>query len=110
MAPIRLAELLGRLSLPFDIANDSAPGMAVRSTVLTVELGRSPTVAELAEAVGAEEEDVIDALDSAHAYSTRSLDAPFEEGGDDSLSEKLGTPEAGYAEVDDGCAGLAASE
>ena len=86
--PRRLKELGVRLSRVLD--------------ELTVELGRSPTVAELAEAVGAEEEDVIDALDSAHAYSTRSLDAPFEEGGDDSLSEKLGTPEAGYAEVDDG--------
>ena len=39
MAPIRLAEVLGRLSLAFDIANDYAPGKAVRSTVLAVELG-----------------------------------------------------------------------
>jgi RNA polymerase sigma-B factor len=69
---------------------------------LTNELGRSPTIAELAEAAGVEEEDVVDALDSAHAYSTRSLHAPFEEGGDDSLAEKLGTPETGYAEVEDG--------
>ena len=39
MAPIRLAEVLGRLSLAFDIANDYPPGKAVRSTVLAVELG-----------------------------------------------------------------------
>ena len=32
---------------------------------------------------GVEEEDVIDALDSTNAYSTRSLQAPFEDGGDD---------------------------
>ena len=69
---------------------------------LTNELGRSPTVPELAEAAGAEEEDVIDALDSAHAYSTRSLHAPFEEGGDDSLAEKLGEEEVGYRDVEDG--------
>jgi HD-GYP domain-containing protein (c-di-GMP phosphodiesterase class II)/DNA-binding CsgD family transcriptional regulator len=39
MALIRLAEVLGRLSLAFDIANDYPPGKAVRSTVLAVELG-----------------------------------------------------------------------
>jgi RNA polymerase sigma-B factor len=86
--PRRLKELSVRLSRLLDD--------------LTTELGRSPTVAELAEAAGAEEEDVIDALDSAHAYSTRSLHAPLEEGGDDSLAEKLGTIDAGYGEVEDG--------
>ena len=69
---------------------------------LTTELGRSPTIAELAGAAGVEEEDVVDALDSMNAYTTRSLHAPFEEGGDDSLSDKLGTEETGYAEVEDG--------
>src|SRR5262245_24303833 len=39
MALVRLAELLGRLSLAFDIANDYPHGKAVRSTVLAVELG-----------------------------------------------------------------------
>jgi hypothetical protein len=39
MAPVRLAELLGRLSLAFDITNDSPFGKAVRSVVLAVELG-----------------------------------------------------------------------
>ena len=39
---------------------------------------------------GVEEEDVIDALDSTNAYSTRSLQAPFEDGGDDYLADKLG--------------------
>ena len=36
----RMAELLGRLSLAFDIANDSPYGKAVRSVVLAVELGK----------------------------------------------------------------------
>jgi RNA polymerase sigma-B factor len=78
---------------------------------LTTELGRSPTIAELAASAGVEEEDVIDALDSMNAYSTRSLQAPIEEGSDDNLSEKLGAEEAGYAKVEDGtlvAAGLAA--
>jgi RNA polymerase sigma-B factor len=86
--PRRIKELSVRLSRVLD--------------ELTTELGRSPTVAELAEAAGAEEEEVIDALDSAHAYSTRSLHAPFEEGGDDNLAEKLGEEELGYRDVEDG--------
>jgi RNA polymerase sigma-B factor len=67
---------------------------------LTNELGRSPTIAELAHAAGVEEEDVIDALDSANAYSTRSLQAPFEEGGD-YLADKLGVEDPGFADVDE---------
>jgi RNA polymerase sigma-B factor len=86
--PRRLKELSVRLSRVLD--------------ELTNELGRSPTVSELAEAAGVEEEDVVDALDSTNAYSTRSLHAPFEEDGDDSLAEKLGTVEAGYEEVEEG--------
>ena len=58
-------------------------------------------VGELAHAVGVEEEEVIDALDSANAYSTRSLQAPFEDGGDDYLADKLGVEDTGFAEVDD---------
>ncbi len=86
--PRRLKELSLRLSRVLD--------------QLTTELGRSPTIAELAMAAGVEEEEAIDALDSMNAYSTRSLQAPFDEGSDDSLTEKLGSDERGYAEVEDG--------
>jgi RNA polymerase sigma-B factor len=86
--PRRLKELSVRLSRVLD--------------ELTIELGRSPTIAELAKATEAEEEDVIDALDSAHAYSTRSLHASYDDGGDDSLADRLGTDDTGYEEVDDG--------
>jgi RNA polymerase sigma-B factor len=95
--PRRLKELSLRLSRTLD--------------ELTTELGRSPTIAELAQATGVEEEDVVDALDSTNAYTTRSLHAPFEDGGDDSLADKLGADEAGYSEVEDGAlvaAGLSA--
>jgi RNA polymerase sigma-B factor len=68
---------------------------------MTSDLGRSPTVAELAERAGVEEEDVVDALDSTNAYSTRSLNAPFEDGAE-SLSDKLGEDETGYEEIEDG--------
>jgi len=73
--PRRLKELSLRLSRVLD--------------QLTTELGRSPTIAELAAAAGVEEEEAIDALDSMNAYSTRSLHAPFDDGSDDSLAEKL---------------------
>jgi RNA polymerase sigma-B factor len=86
--PRRLKELSVRLSRVLD--------------ELTTELGRSPTIAELAAATGVEEEDVIDALDSANAYSTRSLHAPFEDGDETSLADKLGEDDAGFAEVEDG--------
>jgi RNA polymerase sigma-B factor len=82
--PRRLKELGVRLSRVLD--------------EVTTELGRSPTIAELAEAAGADEEEVIDALDSAQAYSTRSLYAPYEDG--ESLAERVGEEDAGYAEVE----------
>jgi RNA polymerase sigma-B factor len=69
---------------------------------LTSELGRSPTIAELAQAAGVDDEEAIDAIESMNAYSTRSLHASFEEGSDDSLAEKLGSEELGYAEIEDG--------
>jgi RNA polymerase sigma-B factor len=86
--PRRLKELSVRLSRVLD--------------ELTTELGRSPTIAELAAATGVEEEDVIDALDSANAYSTRSLHQPFDDGEETSLADKLGEDDSGFAEVEDG--------
>ncbi len=43
---------------------------------LTQALGRSPTVAEIAERLEVSEDEVLEALESANAYSTLSLDAP----------------------------------
>jgi len=43
---------------------------------LTQDLGRSPTVAEIAKSAGVSEEEVLEALESGQAYSTTSLDAP----------------------------------
>ena len=39
-------------------------------------IGRNPTVAELAEQTGFDEEEVLEALEASHAYEARSLDAP----------------------------------
>jgi RNA polymerase sigma-B factor len=45
-------------------------------SALTQELGRSPTVPEIAKAAGVSEDEVLEALESGQAYSTTSLDAP----------------------------------
>jgi RNA polymerase sigma-B factor len=59
---------------------------------LVGDLSRSPTVAELARATGADEDRVLEALAAAQAYRTLSLDQPFQDGtgpleaiGDDDL-------------------------
>lgn len=49
--------------------------------VLAQQLGRSPTIAELAVELGVTEEDVVEAMDAVQAYSTTSLDAPVGEEG-----------------------------
>jgi RNA polymerase sigma-B factor len=66
---------------------------------LTVQLGRSPTIPELAKASGSEEELVLEALESGRAYSSVSLSTGFGGGDDeDELDplETLGTEEPGY--------------
>jgi RNA polymerase sigma-B factor len=47
---------------------------------LVHDLSRSPTVAELARATGADEERVMEAMAAAEAYRTLSLDQPFQDG------------------------------
>ena len=56
------------------------------------ELGRSPTIAELAAEVQVTEEDVLEALEAGQAYRFTSLDAPAGgEGENDTLGSRLGT-------------------
>jgi RNA polymerase sigma-B factor len=66
---------------------------------LTNQLGRSPTVAELAEAIDESFEDVLSTIQSADARRARSFDEPV--GEDSTLGESLGTtdPELGRAEI-----------
>jgi RNA polymerase sigma-B factor len=56
------------------------------------ELGRSPTVPEIAEATGASEEQVLEGLEIAQAYNFTSLDAPIdsEDSGSTSFADQLG--------------------
>jgi RNA polymerase sigma-B factor len=69
---------------------------------LTGELGRSPTIAELAEATGASEEDVLEALEAGRAYSPLSLSGGSGSD-DDELDplESLGSEEHEYEVSED---------
>jgi RNA polymerase sigma-B factor len=57
------------------------------------ELGRSPTVNEIAETADISEEEVLEGLEIAQAYNFTSLDAPIDsdDGGSSSFAEQLGT-------------------
>lgn len=66
---------------------------------LSQELGRSPTVPELATAVGSTEEAVLEALEAGQGYRTSSIDVPDRQ--DETLSSRLGTEDTKYAGVDD---------
>ena len=68
---------------------------------LSAELGRSPTVAELAAAVGVDEEEASDALGAAKAYAPRSLDQPYDED-EPARVPGLADEERGYAALERG--------
>ena len=50
---------------------------------LTIELGRTPTVAEIAEKMGEKEETIVRAIESSAAYGTLSLNQTFDDNGDE---------------------------
>jgi RNA polymerase sigma-B factor len=86
--PRRMQELTGALRKAAD--------------VLTHDLGREPTVAELAVHLGAEPEEIVEAIDAAGAYTTASLDHPA--GTEDqsaSLLEFMGEEDARFDAVID---------
>jgi RNA polymerase sigma-B factor len=64
---------------------------------LTTELGRSPTISEIAERLGVSEENVVEAMEVRGAYRLSSLDAPVDH--DDTRTVQV-------AEEDDGMAGV----
>jgi len=70
---------------------------------LTVQLGRSPTIPELAKAAGVEEEEVLEALESGRAYSSLSLSqgSGTEDGEDLDPLESLGELEHQYEVSED---------
>jgi RNA polymerase sigma-B factor len=58
---------------------------------LAHDLGRSPTITEIAESTGFSEEEVLEGLEIAQAYNFTSLDAPLDsEEGSSTFAEQLG--------------------
>lgn len=74
-------------------------------TRLSVGKRRSPSVSEIAEAVGATEEQVLEALEAAGAYRAGSLDAPrpAQQGtqSGESLADTLGDEEGGFRQAEE---------
>jgi RNA polymerase sigma-B factor len=70
---------------------------------LSLDLHRQPTVEEIAAKVGAEEEDVLEALEASGAYKATSLEAPrgSEDDSADTLGDTLGIVEEGFALAED---------
>ncbi len=66
------------------------------------ELGRPPTVAEVAVATGFSEERVLEAMEANRAYTAGSLDAPTgdRDDGDADLASRLGDADPGHADVE----------
>jgi RNA polymerase sigma-B factor len=83
--------------VPRDVQELSARLAIVRER-LTRELGRSPTVQELARAAEAGIEQVLEALGAADAYRALSLDEPLGEGLE--AMDSIGGPDAGFERVE----------
>ena len=67
---------------------------------LSARLGRSPTIAEIAEWTGLSREDVIEGLEVRMAYETAPLDAPSQTEDDTQLSSRLGVEDERLAQVE----------
>jgi RNA polymerase sigma-B factor len=63
--------------------------------LLSQELGRSPTIGEIAQAAAVSEEEVLEAIEAGHAYRFTSLDAPSGNDDEVSLSAELGAEDQG---------------
>ncbi len=70
---------------------------------LTTKTGRSPTVAELAQYLELSTEDVLEGLETAAAHHSSSLDAPHDDGDDESgtLADTIGQQDANLQLVED---------
>ena len=82
-------------------------GIAIRNALdeLSKELGRNPSVAELADAVGADIDEVLAAMEASQAFRADSIDLPSgsdERGGaSGTMAESLSSTDAGPALFDD---------
>ena len=68
---------------------------------LSSNLGRSPTIAELANAAGVETEEVVEALEAGQAYTALSLSVPIGDDPNTELGDTLADPGAVFEGADD---------
>jgi len=72
-------------------------------STLNQDLGRSPTIPEIAQAAGVSEEEVLEAMEAGQAYRFTSLDAPVAGAGEDSggsLATSLGAEDGSMVDVE----------
>ncbi len=68
---------------------------------LSPSLGRQPTVAEIADAIGVRDEDVLEAFEAARAYEASSLQSPLgDDDRGDTLGDSIGTDDDGFARAE----------
>jgi len=86
---------------PRDLQERAQRVMTLNRT-LGAELGRPPTVCEIADKLKLSLEDVVEALQACDARDTTSLDRPRTIGEEcDTLADTLGDEDAGYARIED---------
>jgi RNA polymerase sigma-B factor len=66
---------------------------------LSQELGRPPTVPELADTIGVSQDAILEAIEAGQGYRSSSIDAPGQR--DETLADRLGSDDAGVAVVDE---------
>ncbi len=77
-------------------------GLRINRLLPTVsqELGRPPTIAELASRLEVDDEEIVEAMEAAQAYSTMSLDAPINEDGGTAM-DALGELDPAMEQLDE---------
>jgi RNA polymerase sigma-B factor len=70
------------------------------TAALAHDLGRSPTVAEIAERTGLSEEEVLEAREALVARHAASLSAPARDDSEDPLEARIGVSEEGYDQAE----------
>ncbi|GAA4605334.1 hypothetical protein GCM10023107_71640 [Actinoplanes octamycinicus] len=86
---VRVPRRLQELRLAITTANNA----------LTHDLGRSPTVADIAEYLNVTEDEVIEGLEGARAYNSTSLSTPMSDSGTE-LGDTLGGMDSGFEEAE----------
>ncbi len=85
------------MRIPRDVQDLSAD-IGTATERLTARLQRTPSITEIAEAVDADIETVMEALHSVHAHRAMSLDEPL--GDDDEHSERVGSEDENFSLAD----------